>query len=100
MELNALYQVRNGKSYSDVNIDENLDTAGIVKKAKELSKDFRSNVKNLLVTLGKDGVLLVSSKRARFGEGENQTVAYLHYPAVPEHLAPVQVNNVSGAGDR
>lgn len=99
VELNAMHHALKGGQISDLEMEENLSTSDILKKSIELSKDFRSYIPNLLVTLGKDGLLLVSSRRARFGEGENQSVAYLHYPAVPGHLAPVEVKNVSGAGD-
>lgn len=99
VELNAIHQAIKGENISDVELGEDLDTATLLQQCIGLSKTCQPSVKNLVVTLGRDGVLLVSSRRARFGEGTNNTTAYLHYPAVPERLSPVDVNNVSGAGD-
>lgn len=99
LELNAMSHVLKGGKLSDLTVDENLILADKIKKAIELSKDFRGKISNLLVTLGKDGLLLISSRSAQFCEGDNRTIAYLHYPATPKN-APLDVLNVSGAGDR
>ena len=99
VELNAIYHTLKDGELSQLEIDEDISTSDKIKKAIELSKNFRGKIPNLLITLGKDGVLLISSRRAHFGEGENQTIAYLHYPAVPKH-APLDIVSVSGAGDR
>ena len=94
-----MHHTSKGGELSHLEIDENINTSEKIKRAIELSKEFRGKIPNLLITLGKDGVLLISSRRAHFGEGENQTIAYLHYPAVPKH-ASLDIVSVSGAGDR
>lgn len=66
-----------------------------------LSKQCNGVFENFVVTLGKHGVLLVTRKESRFSDPDaHGEPRFLHFKAVPDHLSPVTVKSVSGAGDR
>lgn len=76
----------------------------IIKECLRLSPNFFNNVDNLVITLGKKGVLVVSKKSpdSIFSSGRHQCTddfSVIHYPPASKTLLPVPVKSVSGAGD-
>ncbi len=72
---------------SDLTVEEKLQ------ECLSLLPSLLSHVPNVLVSLGPHG--LVYGRWEEGGEAE-----LLHYPPASPHLLPVDVANVTGAGDR
>lgn len=75
--------------HSDLSLEDK------VSECRRLLKPIMSHIPTVVVSLGSDGVLYCTRE-----EGTNQQVECLHYPAAAEHMLPVRVLSVSGAGDR
>lgn len=67
-----------------------LTTSEKISECLELVPPLLVHIPNILVSLGKDGVLSCSAT------GTN----YFHYPPAASHLLPVSMASVTGAGDR
>ena len=62
-------------------------------ECRQLVPPLLHHIPNVVVSLGKDGVLVC-------GREEERGQRCLHYPPAADHLLPANVVSVTGAGDR
>ena len=107
-ELKSIYSTITHDNVSTANNDvvclEDMGTDELVMECLKLAEPCLDRIHNIIITLGKHGVLVVRNKPSQTlfsqdsSSGGDRSAVY--YPAVRNDLLPVAVKSVSGAGDR
>lgn len=97
LELNALHSILNRTTEPSFKLNDllqqDIPREKLLHECNRVGGHCLSSIDNLLITLGKHGVLHVC-------KDVSENVVATHYPAARGELLPVAVKSVSGAGDR